>query len=183
MQKKIKVYNRVTKLIIDKSFDAFEDNKLEFSINLSIEDTMNGEIFKYILEKLKHSKASNRVTFELLESEAIQDFKRVERFIVEVKRHGAKIAIDDFGSGYSNFSYLTKMSIDFIKIDGSLIRDIDVDRNSLIVVEAIVEFAKKLGIKTIAEYVYSSMVMDRVKDLGIDYSQGFYVDKPSVSIS
>ncbi len=181
--KKIKVYNRVTKLILDKSFDAFEESQFEFSVNLSIEDIMNGEIFKYILEKLKHSKASNRVTFELLESEAIQDFKRVERFIIEVKRYGAKIAIDDFGSGYSNFSYLTKMSVDFIKIDGSLIRDIDVDRNSLIVVETIVEFAKKLGVKTIAEYVHSSTVMDSVKDLGIDYSQGFYVDKPSVSIN
>ena len=181
--KKIKIYNRVTKIIIDKSFDAFEDSEFEFSVNLSIEDIMNGEIFKYIIEKLKYSKASKRVTFELLESEAIQDFKRVERFIIEVKRHGAKIAIDDFGSGYSNFSYLTKMSVDFIKIDGSLIRDIDVDRNSLIVVETIVEFAKKLGVKTIAEYVHSSTVMDKVRDLGIDYSQGFYVDKPSVSIS
>ncbi len=179
--KKTKVYNIVTKTIIDKSFDAFENSSYEFSINLSIEDIMNSEIFKYILEKLRSSKASNRVTFELLESEAIQDFKRVERFIVEVKRYGAKLAIDDFGSGYSNFSYLTKMSVDYIKIDGSLIRDLDVDKNALIVVETIVTFAKKLGIKTIAEYVHSSTVMDKVKELGIDYSQGFYVDKPKIS--
>jgi len=179
--KKIKVYNIVTKTIIDKSFSAFENSNFEFSINLSIEDIMNSEIFKYILEKLRNSNASSRVTFELLESEAIQDFKRVERFIVEIKRYGAKIAIDDFGSGYSNFSYLTKMSVDYIKIDGSLIRDLDVDKNALIVVETIVEFAKKLGIKTIAEYVHSSTVMDKVKDLGIDYSQGFYVDKPKVN--
>ena len=179
--KKIKVYNIVTKTIIDKSFAAFENSNFEFSVNLSIEDIMNSEIFKYILEKLRNSNASNRVTFELLESEAIQDFKRVERFIVEVKRYGAKIAIDDFGSGYSNFSYLTKMSVDYIKIDGSLIRDLDVDKNALIVVETIVAFAKKLGIKTIAEYVHSSTVMDKVKDLAIDYSQGFYVDKPKVN--
>lgn len=180
--KKIKVYNTVTKIIIDKSFAAFEDNEFEFSINLSIQDIMNSEMSKFIVAKLKNSLASNRVTFELLESEAIQDFKKVERFICEIKRHGAKIAIDDFGSGYSNFSYLTKMNPDFIKIDGTLIQDIDVDNTAYLVVETIVEFAKKLGIKTIAEYVYSSIVMDIVKELGIDYSQGFYIDEPSIHI-
>ncbi len=178
--KKIKVYNIVTKTIIDKSFDTFENNEFEFTINLSIDDIMNGEIYKFIIEKLKNSKASSRVTFELLESEAVQDFKKVERFISEVKRYDAKIAIDDFGSGYSNFFYLTKMSADFIKIDGSLISDIDVNMTSLMVVETIVDFAKKLKVKTIAEYVHSSVVLDKVKELGIDYSQGFYIDEPSL---
>ena len=178
--KKIKVYNIVTKTIIDKSFATFENTDFEFNINLSIEDIMNNEIFEFIIDKLKNSDAGSRVTFELLESEAIQDFKKVERFIGEVKRYGAKIAIDDFGSGYSNFSYLTKMHVDYIKIDGSLIENIDIDPSSLIVVETIVAFAKKLGIKTIAEYVHSSVVMDTVKSLGIDYSQGFYIDEPSL---
>ena len=180
--KQIKVYSAVTKIIIDKSFTTFEDNKLEFSINLSIEDIMNSEMYKFIIDKLKNSTAAERVTFELLESEAVQDFKKVERFTSEARRYGAKIAIDDFGSGYSNFSYLTKMNPDFIKIDGSLIKDIDVDNTSYLVVETIVDFAKKLGIKTIAEYVHSSIVMDKVKELGIDYSQGFYIDEPSIHL-
>jgi len=179
--KKIKAYNIVTKLIIEKSFATFEDSNLEFNINLSIEDIMNNEIFRFIIDKLKYSKASSRVTFELLESEAIADFKKVERFISEVKRYGAKIAIDDFGSGYSNFSYLTKMKPNYIKIDGSLIENIDIDKNSLIIVETIVAFAKKLGIKTVAEYVHSSIIMDIVKRLDIDYSQGFYIDEPSIN--
>lgn len=180
--KKIKVYNLVTKTVIDKSFKAFEDNDYEFSINLSIEDIMSSEIFEFIIEKLKQNDASYRVTFELLESEAAEDFKKVERFINEVKRYGAKIAIDNFGSGYSNFSDLTKMNVDYIKIDGSVIENIDVDKNSLLVVETIVEFAKKLNIKTIAEYVHTSTIMDKVKDLGIEYSQGFYIDEPSINI-
>ena len=100
-----------------------------------------------------------------------------------MKRYGAKIAIDDFGSGYSNFSYLTKLSADYIKIDGSLIKDIDVDKTALVVVETIVQFAKKLNIKTIAEYVHSSIIMDKVKELGIDYSQGFYIDEPSIKFN
>ena len=180
--KKIKVYKIVTKTIIDKSFKAFEDSEFEFSINLSIEDIMSSEIFNFIVEKLKTSKSSKRVIFELLESDAIEDFKRVDRFIAEVKRYGAKIAIDDFGSGYSNFGYLTKMNADFIKIDGSLVKNIDVDKNALLVVETIVEFAKKLGVKTIAEHVHSGMIMDMVKKLGVDYSQGFYIDEPSLNL-
>ena len=180
--KKIKVYSIVTKTIIDKSFSTFENNDFEFSINLSIEDIMSSEMHQFIIDKLKNSDASHRVTFELLESEAVQDFKKVERFISEAKSYGAKIAIDDFGSGYSNFSYLTKMNADFIKIDGTLIKDIDVDQTSYLVVETIVEFAKKLGIETIAEYVHSSIVMDKVKELDIDYSQGFYIDEPSIKL-
>ncbi len=178
--KNIKVYTEVTKTIIDKSFETFEDSEYEFSINLSIEDIMSSKIFNFIIDKLKTSKASSRVTFEILESDAIEDFKKVDRFISEAKRYGAKIAIDDFGSGYSNFAYLTKMSVDFIKIDGSIIKDMDVDKSSLLVVETIVDFAKKLGIKTVAEYVHSSTIMAKVKELGIDYAQGFYLDEPSL---
>ncbi|QOY50889.1 EAL domain-containing protein [Candidatus Sulfurimonas baltica] len=178
--KKIKNYHIVTQTIIDKSFATFEILDFEFTINLSIEDIVNKEMFIFIMNKLKNSKVSNKVTFEILESDAIEDFKKVERFICEVKRYGAKIAIDDFGSGYSNFAYLTKMSADYIKIDGSLVKEIDTDRSSLLVVETIVEFAKKLGIKTIAEYVHSRVIMDRVKELGVDYSQGYYIDEPSL---
>jgi diguanylate cyclase (GGDEF)-like protein len=180
--KNIKVYNNVMKCVISKSFEFFEESEFEFSINLSIEDIMSSEMFHFIMETLQHSKASSRVTFEILESEAIKDFKRVDRFISEVRRYGAQIAIDDFGSGYSNFSYLVKVEADFIKIDGSLIENIDVNPSSLIVVETIVSFAKKLGIKTVAEYVHSSVVMDKVISLGIDYSQGFYIDEPSLQI-
>jgi EAL domain-containing protein (putative c-di-GMP-specific phosphodiesterase class I) len=181
--KKIKVYKVITKTIIDKSFETFENSEFEFGINLSIDDIMSSEIFNFIIEKLKNSKASKRVIFELLESDAVEDFKKVDRFISEIKRYGAKIAIDDFGSGYSNFGYLTRMNADFIKIDGSLVQNIDVDKNALLVVETIVDFAKKLGIKTIAEYVHSSVIMDIVKDLGVDYAQGFYIDEPSISLS
>ncbi len=180
--KKIKVYNEVTKSIVDKSFAIFEDTEYDFNINISIEDIMNSEIFNFLINKLKNSVAAKRVTFELLESEAIQDFSKVERFINEVKRYGAKIAIDDFGSGYSNFSYLIKMQVDYIKIDGSLIENIDVDKQALFVVETIVEFARKLNIETIAEYVHSSSVMDKVKHLDINYSQGFYIDEPSLKL-
>jgi len=111
-----------------------------------------------------------RVTFELLESEKVKDFKKVIKFFKEIRRFGVKVAIDDFGSGFSNFSYMTKLNLDYIKIDGILIQDIDNDKNAQIVVETIVSFAKKLGIETIAEYVHSSNIFSAVKEMGIDYS-------------
>ena len=181
--KKIKVYTEITKQMVDKSFAAFENSNLEFNINLSIEDVLNNDIYDFIIEKLKHSPSASRVTFEILESEAIGDFNKVEEFITEVKRYGAKIAIDDFGSGYSNFSYLIEIKAHYIKIDGSLIKNIHVDNSALLVVETIVSFAKKLGMKTVAEFVHSSVIMDKVKELGIDYSQGFYIDEPSIRTS
>ncbi|QFR49178.1 EAL domain-containing protein [Sulfurimonas lithotrophica] len=182
LAKKVKVYNLITKIIIEKSFEAFKDNDYDFSINLSIDDVMSTDIFEFIIDTLKNSPIANRVIFEIVESEAIVDFTKVSKFINEIKRYGAKVAIDDFGDGYSNFSYLIKMDVDYIKIDGSLIKDIDVDKSSLMVVETIVDFARKLGVKTIAEYVHSSTVLDKVKELGIDFSQGFYIDKPSLNI-
>lgn len=181
--KRIKADNLVTKIIVEKSFEVFSKNDFDFNINLSIEDILDDEIYKYIIEKIKNYPNAHRITFEILESEAGQDFNKVESFIKEVKRYGAKIAIDDFGSGYSNFSFLTKVVVDYIKIDGSLITQIETDKNALLVVETIVEFARKLGVKTIAEHVHSSTTMDKVKELGIDYSQGFYIDEPTIDFS
>lgn len=179
--KKIKVYNILTKTIIEKSFATFRESEYEFSINLCIDDIMSSDIVDFIINKLRENpKVSSRVTFEILESDAILDFKKVEKFISEVKRCGGKIAIDNFGNGYSNFSELTRFDISYIKIDGTLIENIDVDKNAYIVVQTIVDFAKKLGIKTIAEHVLSSTVMQSVKELGVEYSQGFYIDEPSL---
>ncbi len=178
ISKTIKVYAEVTKAIIEKTFEIFKDNEYEVSINLSIEDIMSAEIYTFIITNLKKYGIGDRVTFELLESEAIIDYKKVLRFITEVKRFGAKIAVDDFGSGYSNFAYLTRIKVDYIKIDGSLIKSIDINENSRLITETIVSFAKQMKIKTIAEYVHSSTVQSVVQELGIDYSQGYYIDEP-----
>ena len=85
-------------------------------------------------------------------------------------------------SGFANFEYISKIESDFIKIDGSLIKNIDKEEDTKIVVETIVEFAKKLGKKTIAEYVHSRDIYDIVKKLGVDYAQGYYLGKPNPEI-
>jgi EAL domain-containing protein (putative c-di-GMP-specific phosphodiesterase class I) len=95
-----------------------------------------------------------------------------------VKSYGCKVAIDDFGTGYSNFSYLAKLDIDYIKIDGSLIKDIDTDLVQMATVESILHFARKVGIKTIAEYVENEIIYNHLCSLGVNFSQGYYFSKP-----
>jgi EAL domain-containing protein (putative c-di-GMP-specific phosphodiesterase class I) len=118
------------------------------------------------------------VVFELIESEGIENFEQVSDFINEVKQYGAKISIDDFGTGYSNFEYLMKLKVDYIKIDASMIKDIDTNKKSQLVTQTILDFAKKMGIETIAEYIHSQNVYNAVKKIGIDYSQGYFFGEP-----
>jgi EAL domain-containing protein (putative c-di-GMP-specific phosphodiesterase class I) len=127
---------------------------------------------------LDEYKIGERVTFEIVESESIDNFFKVLEFIKNVKSYGCKIAIDDFGTGYSNFEYLLKLKADYIKIDGSMIREIDTNKEAQLVVSTIVDFAKKIGMKTVAEFVENESIFKTVKSLGIDYSQGYYFSVP-----
>ncbi len=177
--KRTKYYETLTKTVIKKSFDTFENTNIEFSINLTIKDIMNKNIQDYICDMLQTSNVDNQVVFEIVESEGIENYDEVICFIDKIKKYGCKIAIDDFGTGYSNFNYLLKLKADFIKIDGSLIKDIDTDMNARILVKTIVNFAKELNILTIAEYVENNSIYEVVKEIGIDYSQGYFFSEPT----
>jgi PAS domain S-box-containing protein/diguanylate cyclase (GGDEF)-like protein len=177
---KAKLYPQITKIVIDKAFKTFENlPNYEFSINLTIDDILSKETSSYICDKLSNYSNSHNVIFEITESEEVNDYKMINDFVKRIKKHGVKIAIDDFGSGYANFEHIIGIDADFIKIDGSLIKNIATDRNARIITEAIISFSKKLGRKTITEYVSSEEIYEIVKDLGADYSQGFYFGAPS----
>jgi c-di-GMP phosphodiesterase len=178
LAKKNKLYLQLTKIMIEKTFEKFKNSKYQFSINLSVQDILNKSVYETIFEKLKKYNLGNRVVFEIIESEGIENFKEVLEFIKEVKVFGAKISIDDFGTGYSNFEYLMKLKVDYIKIDASMIKDIDTNVNSQLVTETIVDFANKMGIETIAEFIHSESVYQMAKKMGINYSQGYYFGKP-----
>ncbi|HZF69404.1 EAL domain-containing protein [Sulfuricurvum sp.] len=177
--KKAKLYAHLTRIMIEKSFEIFQKNSYDFSINLSVEDILDPKTVQFIFDKLENQEIAKRVIFEILESEGFDNFEEVQEFIQQIKQRGGRIAIDDFGSGYSNFAYILHLQVDFLKIDASLIKNIDTDINSRIIVETIVAFAQRLGIKTIAEFVHSKEVYEIVKEIGIDYSQGFYFHEPS----
>jgi len=176
--KKSKLYTKLTKIMIEKSCKYFENLDCDFSINLSVEDILNEEIVEYIIYNIKKYNVSKKIIFEILETEGIENYEEVSSFIDEMKLLGCRIAIDDFGSGYSNFEYLLQLNIDYIKIDGSLIKNLDVDKNAQIIVETIVSFAKKLNIIVIAEYVHNEEVYKKVKELKIDRSQGYFLAQP-----
>jgi len=179
--KKTKQYIAITKEVINKTFEMFDGKGYEFSINLTVEDILSDEVNSLLEEKImKYGKG--RLVFEIVESEGIENLDEVTHFIKKAKECDCKIAIDDFGTGYSNFEYLIKMSPDFIKIDGSMIRDIDKNIDNEEIVKTIIEFAKKRGLKTIAEFVSSKEVFEKVVELGIDYSQGYYIGEPKNGI-
>lgn len=181
ISKKTKHYASITKIMLKKSFETFKDKTQEFSVNLTIADILNLSIKNYIFELLELYGIGERVVFEIVESESIENFAEIAAFIASVKSFGAKIAIDDFGTGYSNFEYLLRLKADYIKIDGSMIRNIDSDGDAQIVVSTIVDFAKKMGVKTIAEFVENESIYNKVKELGIDYSQGYYFSEPKLA--
>lgn len=172
-------YNKITDRVLENSFKMLKTISTRLSINLStidIEKNSTREKIYQLLEEYKEDK--NRLIFELLEDENSKDFDTIINFIKNVKSQGVSIAIDDFGAGYSNFERLLKFEPDILKIDGSIIKNIITDEYSRNVVETIVTFAKRQNILTIAEFVESKDIFDYLKELGVDYSQGYYFGKP-----
>lgn len=176
--KKTRYYPLLTETAIDKTMAVFKDKDIQISINLSARDIKSQEVFYYIINMLKNTPSPQQVWFEITESDEVDNPRLLEDFITTIKEHGAKIAIDDFGSGYSNFSYILKIKPDAIKIDGSIIKKIATEERAYKTAKAIVSFAKSLGIKTVAEFVSSKEILDKAIELGVDEYQGFYFSKP-----
>ena len=169
--------------MIEKSFDFFIDKEYEFSINLSIEDVVNKNTTKFIFEKLRTFPEPKRIVFEILESDQIQDYEELKEFIKKVKVFGCKFAIDDFGSGYSNFSHVLELNIDYLKIDASLVKHITTDENSRVITKTIINFASTLGLKTIAEFVEDKDSMELLEKMGVNYIQGYHIGKPQATLN
>lgn len=179
---KSKLYPEITKAMILKTFAFFKETEYEFSINLSILDIQNQEILKFILAQIQTFKSPQRIVFEILESHKIENYQEMKGFIKEIKKHGCKIAIDDFGSGYSNFSHIFELNVDYLKIDGSLVKFITTDESSRVIVKTIVNFASNLGLKTIAEFVEDRDSLELLEKMGVDFVQGYYIGKPSSTL-
>jgi diguanylate cyclase (GGDEF)-like protein len=169
-------------LLIEKVFENYKlfENKFPLFIFINMVPENATEEFAEKVRALadKYSVPPNNIVFEITERKAIEDIMRVVSFVRELKDEGFRFAIDDFGSGYSSFYYLKYLPVDFLKIDGEFIKSLPHSPTDRIFIEAIVSVAKKMGIKTIAEFVENEEVLEVVKDLGIDYAQGYYFGKP-----
>ena len=176
--KKAKLYLGMTRMLVKKACEYFKGKDIDFNLNLTLEDIKDQYTMDFIVHTIEKTNTAKQITFEIVESEGIESFTEVSNFIKKAKKLGCKIAIDDFGTGYSNFEYIIKLDVDYIKIDGSLIKNINSDNNLYLTVQTIVGFAKALKIKTVAEFVHNEDVLNCVQILDIDYSQGFFIDEP-----
>ena len=178
--KQSKVYHQLTQRVITSAFKMFSQiPDVDFTINFSLEDLLHVPTIDFLKAKLEETGLASRFVLEIVESEGIENFSEVSEFVTDMKSRGCKIAIDDFGSGYSNFAYLMQLNVDYIKIDGSLIKSIDTDVNSKIITSTILDFAQQLEVETVAEYVHNQAVLDYVKKLGVDYVQGYHLGEPA----
>lgn len=176
--KSTKIYFQITRRMIEKTFKIFQYLPYEFSINLSYLDIKNSNTLDFIDSMLIKYNIKNRLTIEIIESDTFKDYDIVTNFLKTLKSLNIKIAIDDFGSGYSNFTHLVELDPDYIKLDGSLIKDIDTNIKTFDITKSIVEIAKKLDIKVIVEFIHSKEVYEKVQTLNVDGYQGFYLGKP-----
>lgn len=177
---KTKQYLALSTIMISKSLDLLLTTDKLISINLSFLDIDDINFVNFLEEKFSSidKKHYPRIVFEILESEKISNYEIFEDFIKQYRKMGVKIAIDDFGTGYSNFSHITTIRPDYLKIDASLIKDIDTNSDSFELVKSITAFSKALNMKTIAEYVHSQKVFEIAYELGIDEFQGYYFNEP-----
>ncbi len=177
--KNSKYYHDITKIVIRKSMEDFKKRPEGFSVNLSALDIETPHMRDFLLHTIRqYPAAAARLTFEIVEQEGFKFVEILKEFIKSVKHYGVKIALDDFGSGYSNFRTLIDMDVDYLKIDGSLIKNIHTDTSSRRVVETIKAFAEKISLSIIAEFVENEEILNCLKNMGIHLCQGYYIGKP-----
>ena len=171
-----KLYSQLTyQVLLNTLAMAALNPSIFFTINIDVEDIEDMATASFILDQLYQSTCAERITFELVESQALENNEMVESFMKSIKSLGCKIAIDDFGSGYSNYGYLLKLGVDIIKIDGSLIVDVDKDENKRKIIASIIDISHELGMETVTEYVHNKAIYEIVTELGTDYVQGSYI--------
>lgn len=181
--KRARLYPFLTKIVTEQAWNTFYNSSFQFSVNIEREDILNTATREHILSLIDIFNDPSRIIFELVESEMISDDTVVHDFFNTIRSKGCQLAIDDFGSGFSNFEYLLRIKANIIKIDGSLIKDIDTHPEKRAIVKSIVSFAQDIGLETVAEYVSSEKIFNIVRDMGITYSQGYFFGEPMPQIA
>ena len=178
--KRINKYKELEKELIDQAFKMVAEKKINISVNLSVSDVTSNEMRNFILDEITKYDIGKYIIFEIVEDEDITQAEAIIDFVRRAKSYGIKIAIDDFGSGFSNFTHILKMNPDYLKIDGSIIQDVVHDEKSQAMLKAIVNFASELRLKTIAEFIHNKETYEYCKDNGVDEFQGFYLSEPKL---
>jgi diguanylate cyclase (GGDEF)-like protein/PAS domain S-box-containing protein len=181
-------YNLIGKLdrwVVQNAVELLEKHPKFFtdinfiSINLSGQSITDESFLSFIVNLFERLESSGtKICFEITETAAISNLTLASNFISELRQYGCRFALDDFGSGLSSFAYLKNLSVDYLKIDGTFVKDIVVDRIDHAMVKSINEIGQVMGMKTIAEFVENVQIKDMLKEIGVDYVQGYGIHKP-----
>ena len=150
-----------------------------FAINLSATSLSSPEVMSYLQTVLPNSDfPTHKITFEITETAAIGSYGAAQDFIREIRRYGCKFALDDFGSGFTSYAHLKNLRTDSLKIDGSFVKDMLNNPGDYAMVKSMNDIGHSLGLRTVAEYVESPMILQALREIGVDYAQGYAVHKP-----
>lgn len=152
---------------------------LTYAINLSATSICDEHFLEFVFQQFDlHGIAPHGICFEITETSAIANLPQATRFILRLKEIGCTFALDDFGSGMSSFAYLKQLPVDFLKIDGSMVKDLVDDPISYAMVEAITRVGHVMGVKTVAEFVETAAIFSALEEIGVDYAQGYAIERP-----
>ncbi len=182
---KIGVIHKMDYIVMEKALEAVHEQGFRGNIFLNL--SPRALVLNEFISEARRIVAGSgidpgRIVFEITERETIKNMNMLEKFVNNLKLEGFKLAIDDFGSGFSSFHYLKRFPIDFLKIEGDFIVNMNSSEKDMAFVRSIAMLAQELGIQTVAEYVESEEVLQSVSDIGIDLAQGFYIGRPSENL-
>lgn len=172
---------QIDRWVVGAALGVLKQNPgLNLFMNISGMSLSEESLLQYIEEMISQSGIEPcRIGFEITETAAVKDMMLARRWIERLKSAGCRFALDDFGIGFSSFSYLRMLPVDYLKIDGSFICNLDKDPSNRALVEAMNNIARSMGIKTVAERVENSDVLAIINELKVDYAQGYFLGKPS----
>jgi diguanylate cyclase (GGDEF)-like protein len=171
--------------VLRRVFDWIRDNRSGFaaiggfSINLSVLSLGNPEVIAYLRHTLQTGDIpADRITFEITETAAIESYTLAQEFIRQIRRYGCRFSLDDFGSGYTSYAHLKNLRTDSLKIDGAFVKDMADNPSDYAMVKSMNDIAHSLGMRTVAEYVESPLILAKLREIGVDYAQGYAIHKP-----
>ena len=181
--KEYNLYEELSIVMVKKVLGMFSDKDVCISVNLNVRDIYNREMIKTIFSALDKAERPSNFVFELVETEEVTDYDYIQQFSERVREKGAKIAIDDFGSGYSSLMHIIRIDADFIKIDGEIIRTICKDKKCREFVGIINFWCRSQKKSLIAEFAENAEIQEILEQMGVAYSQGYYFSKPEPWVS
>ena len=183
-------YNRVTMVdrwVVENVLKWMADHRSSldnfggFAINVSGHSVNDESFADFVLEQFSRTQApTSKVCFEITETAAIANLDNARDFMNRMKIIGCRFSLDDFGTGLSSYSYLRNLPVDYVKIDGVFVKDLNNNPSDYAVVRSINEIGHYLGKKTIAEFVENDAILAQLREIGVDYAQGYGIEKPGL---